>query len=59
MRVSDKVSAIGGVASSIDAREIDTPSSTDTRGIDAKDVAAQKMATMKKRALLIEEDFSS
>ncbi|HEV7767317.1 MAG TPA: hypothetical protein VGQ76_20110 [Thermoanaerobaculia bacterium] len=59
MRVSDKMSAAGGAASSIEAREIDAPSSTDTRGIDAKDVAAQKMATMKKRALLIEEDFSS
>ncbi len=59
MRVSDKVWTIGGAASVIDAREIDAPSSTDTRGIDAKDVAAQKMATMKKRALLIDEDFSS
>jgi hypothetical protein len=28
-------------------------------GIDAKDVAAETMATMKKSALLIEEDFSS
>jgi hypothetical protein len=42
-----------------DARSVDGPSSIDARGIDANEDVARQTATMKKNALLIEEDFSS
>jgi hypothetical protein len=57
-RVSDNVSAAADASwltrSTIGARR-DASSSAGTRGMDAKDVAAQKTATMTKKVLLIEE----
>jgi hypothetical protein len=40
-------------------RSEDDASSADVRGIDANEDVARQTATMKKKALLIKEDFSS
>jgi hypothetical protein len=49
---------LGKGASSVDASSR-ARASARTRGIDAWDVAAKEMATMKKSALLIDDELSS